>query len=142
MNYSATARSNYFRVKDEAAFRAWAKRSGLEVHEDTEAEKFERSTPDGSKQFMIAPADGGAWPCFGVDEQSDQQWDIDLPKELAAHLHEEDVAVLMEAGAEGLRYVNGTAWAVNALGKVKYVGLHTIYRRAAGMGKRVTLAEF
>ena len=144
MNFEATARSNYFRVKDEAAFKAWAERIGVEVYEDTEQQAQEngRPLPAGEKQFMIARSDGNGWPVSYLDRETQEDVMVDLPAELAKHLHDDDVAILMEIGAEGLRCVTGYALAVNAAGVVKSVSLEGIYELALWMGNRVTRADY
>lgn len=55
----------------------------------------------------------------------------DLVRELAEHLPKGQVAVLMEIGAEKLRYLTGVAIAVNHKGRVVEVMLSDIYRKAA-----------
>lgn len=65
--------------------------------------------------------------------------------ELAEHLQDDSVAVLMEAGAEKLRYVAGWAAAVNAKGEVVEIGLHAIYDMAKqkfGDDVEITVAEY
>jgi molybdopterin biosynthesis enzyme len=58
------------------------------------------------------------------------------------HLHDEDVAVLMEAGAEKLRYVSGWAVAVNSKGDLVEIGLSDIYEKAKHLGKNITQATY
>ncbi len=71
--------------------------------------------------------DSGGWPT--LDTENDVE--IDLTAEFAEHLSKEQVAILMEAGAEKLRYVIGEAAAVNSRGRVVFLSLGDIYRRAA-----------
>lgn len=51
----------------------------------------------------VKSEDGGL-PSNRYDEETDGYVDIDLAKELAEHLAEGQVAILMECGAEKLRY--------------------------------------
>lgn len=135
-NYYATARSNYFAVKDEEAFKDWVMSVGLEV--------YEQITPGGSTLFMIAPSDMddcGAWPS-GREDKDDEWVEIDLLDELSVHLADEHVAVLMEVGNEKLRYVNGFAQAVNNKGEYVQLSLNDIYEKAASLGSFVTAAEY
>src|SRR5213075_3124435 len=70
--------------------------------------------------------DGDGWPGSRVNDQ-DEVEGIDLAAELAAHLEDGWVAVLMEAGAEKCRYVAGWALAVNSKGETRHVSLEDIY---------------
>jgi len=131
-NYYATARSNYFKVKDADAFKAWCLRSSLEVLEGNE------------NLYAIASADpdGGGWPCQRDDEPGNELEEFDLVDELAGHLAGNCVAILMESGAEKLRYVIGVAIAVNAKGESIQIELEDIYDRAAGLGEVLTRCEY
>lgn len=140
-NYYATARSNYFAVKDETAFREWADRCGLDIldpnHRDNVAE--------GVWRFAITPKgddDSGGWPTYIADDDADDYVDIDLPAELAAHLVPDEVAVLMEIGSEKLRYVTGIAVAVNHKGESVRMDLNSIYEAASHLGPGITRAEY
>jgi hypothetical protein len=73
------------------------------------------------------------WPTrYGTDSilwEADTE--IDLVAELAQHLPKGEVAVLMEIGAEKLRYLTGIAIAVNYKGRATVVSLDDVYRKAA-----------
>lgn len=123
-NWYGTSRSNYFKVKDDCDFRVWADAVGLELLED-----------DGDGLFAITPpeANDGYWPssvCIETDDGEFDQ-DIDIVDELPNFLAEGQVAILMTAGAEKLRYVTGHATAVTWDGRVTYVNLSDIYQKAA-----------
>jgi hypothetical protein len=81
--YIATARSNYFKVKDLEKFNAWAESRYLEVHEKE------------GKVMLTTNTENGDWPSTSMSETEDDWVDIDLPDELAAHLCEGEVAVMM-----------------------------------------------
>lgn len=119
-NWYGTARSNYFRVKDREAFMAWTKRRGLGVFTNAHDGGLFALHPDES-------TDSGAWPSYDEDVDSE----FSLTAELAEHLSKDQIAVLMEAGAEKLRYVTGVAVAINSEGHVVDVDLSDIYRKAA-----------
>ncbi len=133
MNYEATARSNYFRVKDDAEFRQWAQRRSLYVIPTEQG---------GQNYFMIQPSSDGSWPSEYLNDDTGNIEEFDLVPELARHLRDEDVAVLMEVGHEGARYVAGVALAVNARGEIRRVSLEDIYELAKGLGPQVTEAEY
>jgi len=119
-NWRGTARSNYFRVKDEATFLAWVKARNIQV--------WTRPQTD---TFAIAPtahndAEGG-WPTTlpNVDEPAN------LVLGLTDHLKEGEIAILVGVGAEKQAYVSGNATAVNHRGDVVAVDLDGIYELVA-----------
>jgi hypothetical protein len=123
-NWIGTARSSYFAVKDEAAFRAWAEKRDLQVLEPQRVLK----QPGGTTQqmFGVAPTDGG-WPTY--DQENDEE--LDLMGELAELLQEGQIVVFQEVGAEKLRYVTANATAFDSTGKRIYIDLQDIYERAS-----------
>ncbi|WP_338289184.1 hypothetical protein [Luteolibacter sp. LG18] len=140
-NYYATARSNYFAVTDETAFRQWAEAAGLKVLTPTAIAKVSQDIP----RFGITPdedSDWGGWPTTFLNPDTGNEEDIDVHQQLAAHLAEGEVAVLMEIGSEKLRYLTGTAIAINHQGETVNVDLESIYAAAAHLGWTVTPAEF
>jgi hypothetical protein len=56
--------------------------------------------------------------------------ELDLAKELAAHLDPRDVAILFEIGCEKLRYLVGRATAIHTDGSTVHVSLNDIYQEA------------
>ena len=124
-NYYATARSNYFAVKDRAAFEAWATEAGLAV-----------LPGDGDRhagRLMITPLQEseGGWPAHRLNRETDAWDEFNLCGELGGHLVESEIAVLMEVGNEKLRYVSGSAVAVSWKGEVERLDLNEIYDRAS-----------
>lgn len=129
--YIASARSNYFVVRDEADFRAWAEKRGLEV--------LEGGTIGDSPAFGITPgrnSDDGAWPThdFSEDDENGDPVEINIAQELSTHLADGQVAILMEVGAEKLRYLVGWAVAVNSNGDKVETSLDAIYDLAQKLG--------
>ena len=119
-NWYGTARSNYFRVNDNDAFLKWADSRGLGVFRNKE----------NADLFAIhggETTDDGSWPSYDVEGDTE----IDLVVELAQHLPKGQIAVLMEIGAEKLRYLTGVAIAINHKGRVVELTLNDIYRKAA-----------
>ena len=106
-NWYGTSRSNYFKVKDEEAFREWADSRDLEVLEK----------PHGL--FGVAPSsmsEDGSWPSYYYDEDREEEYEIDFQAELIEHLAEGQVAILMTIGAEKLRYLTGYSVALPGMG--------------------------
>ena len=116
-DWCGTGRSNYFKVKDEEKFLAWVSRMpGFHL--------ISKSTSEGFGFYM----EEGTTPSTFIDEESgEEEADFDFIQELSEHLAEGEVCVYMEAGAEKLRYVSGTALAVNHKGEVLTVHLSNIY---------------
>lgn len=139
-NYHATARSNYFAVKDEMTFRQWAEFAGLQVLESDHKEK----PSDGIRRFAIAPGNGddGGWPTHRYNEETGEYDELDLPSELATYLKNGEVAVLIETGSEKLRYLCGYATAVNHKGETTGMSLEGIYEIARNLGPNITRAEY
>ena len=140
-NYYATARSNYFAVKNEDAFRQWADLLGLKIMEPTHKDK----AADGIRRFAITPGDhtdNGGWPDSHYDEETDELEDVDVQEQLAAHLADDEVAVLIQVGSEKLRYVDGSAVALNSRGESVSIDLWYIYELARTLGGNLTRAEY
>lgn len=130
-NYYCSARSNYFRVNDEAAFRIWAASHEVEIV----------TSPKHPGMFaLLANTESGAFPWY--DDENDAE--RDFAAELSRHLAEGSVAVLLEAGAEKLRYIHGHAIAIDAEGEREQLFLDDIYEMAARRFplKEVTRAEW
>ncbi len=131
-NWHGHARSNYFTVKDEAAFRSWAAKRGLEVWEETEEKPADGKDP--RKLFGVAPdddiSDSGGWPVFIFDADEDN-YEVDLVAELAELIQDDQIVVFKEVGSEKLRYINGHATAFNSTGERIDLDLDDIYGIAA-----------
>jgi len=134
-NFYGTARSNYFEVKDLAAFEAaMAKLPDLEViHRDELV------------GIMVNDGDSGCFPSFTYDEETEEEFEIDIAEHVAEHLADGAVAIFVQAGAEKLRYVSGYAEAINNKFQRKALSLDDIYDMAAGLTtsmKAITRAEY
>ena len=140
-NYYATARSNYFAINDLDKWEVFC-------------EKFQLKsimTWDNNEQinlygFTCENSDGGGIPnCYFDDEGEDVDdnlVEVDFIEELSRHLQKDWVAIVMESGAEKIRYVCGFAFAVNSEGKRRTVSLTDIYAKAEKLGTHVTAAEY
>ena len=115
-NYIAKFRTNYIRVKDDAAFLAWVRSI-----EGLEAQRHDNVT----ERISYALFCNGSEPQFTTDGH-----DVDIADEIASHLDEEEVAVLMETGHENQRYLVGTAQAIAWDGRKLCVSLSDIYAKA------------
>ena len=129
-NWYGTSRSNYFKVKDEEAFREWVESRDLEVFENLVG------------QWGIAPSSmsgDGSWPSY--DNEVDAA--IDFQAELIEHLAEGQVAILMTIGAEKLYYLTGYAVALAWDGRRMSVDIADIYDKVElEFGVVPTAAEY
>ena len=126
------ARSNYFRVKDESAFRESFRALEVEVITNSEG-----------KVGLLSRADYGGWPSFIFSEDGDEiDEEVDIIEMVSRHLVTDEVAVFVEVGAEKLRYLTGRAIAVNERNEQRWVDLDSIYEIAREIGENVTVAAY
>lgn len=137
-DYIATARTNDFRVKDIAALKDELRSYGITPAAPEEARM-------GAEFVLVENTDGsialysyGRWPQLD-DESVAARLDIDdeetpLPDQhedlsalIASHLVDDEVAIFIEVGAEKMRYLGGSALAINAKGEHRRVDLEDIY---------------
>ncbi len=128
-NYTAQFRSNYFWVKDDKAFLAWvASLPGIEAL---------RHDPSREVTPFALFADDGI-PSFDTNDQ-----EVHFSTDLAPHLVEDQVAILIEIGNEKLRYLIGHATAVHSSGRSIAISLNDIYREAnEAFGVDASRAEY
>jgi len=101
MDYYSTGRTNYFKVKDPAAFKSWAQSFGAEI--------VTNKKQPGCYALLF---DNGIPDMRQSESTGDELVEFDFFEDLKDHLKGNEVAIYMEAGAEGHRYVNGFATAV------------------------------
>lgn len=132
-NYYASARSNYFKVKDIEAFKEEFKDTEIEVIEENGkiCMLFQEGIPD-----CLAGSDFEGEPL---------EREIDWAEIAKNHLVENQVMVLMESGAEKLRYIVGSAIAYSWTGESVQVSLNDIYALAQeefGGDAEISKAEY
>lgn len=134
-NYYGSARSNYFKVKDEDAFKAaLSEIPDIEVH----------GSDKGFCVLVGSSSDSGAWPCWGWDEDG-EEYEIDIPEIVSEHLQDNEVAIFEEVGAEKLRYLIGYAEAINNKGERRSISLNNILELAEELTDKpenITSAEY
>lgn len=157
-NYDAAARTNSFRVKDLEAFKAHLGRYGLTAttFDNPYAGDIVISNdkPDEDPNQITLFSYGG-WPSLDedstasrldLDDISDDEWQkldlraTDINQIIAEHLAEDEVAILVQVGQEKMRYLGGTALAVNAAGETRRIDLDDIVDLAAELtvsGRRI-----
>ena len=115
--YEGYARTNYFKVKDLTAFRAWAEPLDLEITTDVD---------DPDAIALLCNTEHGVWPT--IDPEIHEEIDFELT--LSGHLAPGQVAILMEVGHEKMCYVGGYATAINDEGERIDISLYDIYKIA------------
>ncbi len=150
-NYYGSARTNYFKVKDMEAFD-----TALEnvpditvVRENIPPYNTDGIVPEGFEYggvgILVSDGDCGGFPSFTYDDETGEDSELDLGELIAEHLADGEVAILMECGAEKLRYVVGWAEAINNKGERKFIQLGDIYDLAEELTDKpenITKAEY
>lgn len=130
-DWYGNARSNYFKVKDEGDFRDFCDKWSLEPYGKQGKYCFVSANEFGRLPTALYNAD-----CEQVAEFEDFLHD------LSDHLVEDEVAILMEVGAEKLRYLTGMAVALNSRCETKAVDISQIYDLAKELGGNITRCEY
>ena len=131
-NYYASARTNYFLVKDIEAFTNEVEPISVELSTKTVDDKT----------FVCLLSDGeGGFPWEYYEETSDDYLEVDWDAIFVKHLQDDSVAIIIESGAEKLRFIAGVAIAFNNKGETKRVDLNDIYTLAESLGSDITRAE-
>jgi hypothetical protein len=132
MNYTLQSRTNYFRVRDPKRFERWCRYFGIRFW------KEQKITGRDDIFYALGKDDGEGWPT--THPETDEE--IDFETELMKHLDPRDIAVSIQTGAEGLRFLDGYAVALHADGRTVQVQLYDIYEKAQMVfGPRVTITE-
>jgi hypothetical protein len=133
-NYYENARTNYFKVKDEAKFNEFlCSLSGLDSYKDKEG-----------RHAIFFDYESGV-PSSRFNEETNDYDDVDFLGELSQHLTDGSIATVMGAGAEKLRFITGYAEAINSKGERVSVNIDTIYdlaKQKFGKDVEVTPAQY
>jgi len=130
-NWYGTARTNFVRFADEAAYeaaKALINSTSMQWH------------PHGEHKLvaMISGNDDTGGFDFNTGDDKEIWW-----PDITKHLADGQVLVAIEAGAEKLRYVSGNAHAVDKSGKYVEISLSDIYALAfKKLGAWPTVAEY
>lgn len=135
-NYYASARTNYFAVTDLEAFKAdlESKTSSVQV-----VSKEENGL---TLVALLGNDDDGAGFPFEYENEDGDYVELDWAEIFKAHLEDGWVAIIMESGAEKLRYIAGYAVAYNSKGETVSINLDDIYEKAKSIGTNITHATY
>lgn len=131
-NWYGTSRSNYFAVKDPAAFNALMARYEVKVI----------GNADGLVGF-ISNTEFGTIPTRDNDDSDEDP--ICILDDLVEHLAEGHVCIVMEIGSVKSCYVTGNAIAVSSTGETIQIGLDDIYKAARekfGNDAQIEVAQY
>ena len=133
-NYYEQARSGYVKVKDKEAFRAFLERFGGAVD----------MIEDDKGRVGFLAQEGIPSTCMPNDSGSEPE-EVDFVSELAGHLADHEVMIIVGNGYEKMRYLTGFAVAINNKGERRHVTVEDIYELAKQLTKRpkrITRAEY
>ena len=128
-NFYGSSRTNYFRVKDEAAFEAFAEKYRCQVIRDV------------AGRVGLLPGDwtdDGTFPSYDPDEDEE----LDFLGMISDHLAEGSIAIIEQVGAEKLRYLSGYAEAIDHEGERVSVNISDIVDKArARFGDKADITD-
>ncbi|KPL79999.1 hypothetical protein SE18_25800 [Herpetosiphon geysericola] len=117
MCYGKQARANYFAVRDVSAFEAWCTSLGMRVH----------SNPHQNPGLVSVFFENGV--PMDTRDTTGKYHELDFFQELAPHLADNQVAIILEVGIED-DYLCAYGVAMNADGEMREITLESIYELA------------
>lgn len=119
-NYNCAIRTNYFKVKDDEEFEIFL---GHIIGEELDI--FDSEDENGNKLYALG-CYGNIWGYREDLDDEDCECDYDQFIEgLQRHVSNDDAVIILEAGNERLRYVNGYVTVITSTG-VKFEDITTI----------------
>ena len=146
-NYYASARTNYFAVRDESAFRAFAAQfPDVEIVSSTVGDRrtllpshgLAPELPENLPLFGLLFSEDVGIPTEILHPDTDTWEDLDFPDALSTHVAPGWVAELREVGAEKLRYLVGYSIAVNSDGRRVDINLDNLSAKVSALGAYYT----
>lgn len=125
-NYYSQGRTNYFRVKDGEKFE-----QEIERLREGVGSPIEMIKEDGKYALLF---EEGA-PTYFYDEETGESEDVDMEGFIRENLADGSVCVMMEIGAEKLRFLDGWSIAFNNKGDRKVILLDDIYKGIESFGE-------
>lgn len=124
-NYCCMARSNYFKVKDIEKFKDFCAHCGLEFM----SKKITFNERNKKEEMVGFICGENGIPNERLAE-NDEWIEIDFLEELSHFLEKRQVAIIQEIGWEKMRYLVGSAVAVNDEGEIVSLSIDQIYDMA------------
>jgi hypothetical protein len=123
-DYYEQSRSNYCAVKDKAAFEKFLESFGLEMIE---------ASKDKNLVGFLAPEGIPSAKAVPDEEGYTVVVDVDFVSEIANHLADDAVMIIVGNGYEAMRYLAGFACAFNNNGEYRRISIDDIYDLAKPM---------
>ena len=117
-DFYSQGRTNYFLVIDGEAFETEIQKLGEGVGRPIHLIKDDRG-------YCLLFEEG--IPTYFYNEETGEESDVDMEYVIREHLADGSVCVMMETGAEKLRYLSGWSIAFNNKGDTKVIDLNHIY---------------
>lgn len=124
-NYYSQGRTNYFLVKDGEVFEKEIQKLGEGVGRPIHLVKEEYG-------YCLLFEEG--IPTYFYNEETGEESDVDMEYVIREHLADGSVCVMMETGAEAMRYLSGWSIAFNNKGDTKVIDLNHIYNGLESFG--------
>lgn len=123
-DYYSQGRTNYFSVKDAEKFEQ-------EVNSIKGGNPIEFYKQE--DKYCLLFEEG--LPTYFYDEETGEEGEVDLESFIREHLADNSVCVMMEVGAEKLRFLSGWSIAFNNRGDRKFISLDNIYDGIESFGE-------
>jgi len=117
-DFYSQGRTNYFLVKDGESFEKEIEKLGEGTGRPIHLIKEERG-------YCLLFEEG--MPTYFHDSETDEGWDVQMDEVIREHLADGSVCVMMETGAEKLRYLSGWSIAFNNKGNTRVIDINHIY---------------
>jgi hypothetical protein len=119
-NWYGAARSNYIKIKDINGLEEALEPFDINISKDRDGEFVCLLSGDSSD---------GAWPSYSEDDEGNEL-EFNFITHVVPYMAPDQVLIVMEAGAEKLRYITGYAEAYHSDGRMVGLSLHDIYALA------------
>lgn len=123
-DWYGAARSNYVRIKDMEGLKASLEPFEIEISHGSDEN-------EGKICLLGSSADNGGMPSYIWEDGTDEMIEFSFAEHVCPFMEDGEILVVMESGAEKLRYITGYASAYNAKGDAVHVSLSDIYTKAA-----------
>ena len=136
-DFKGWARTNFFRVRKskQAEFLQWARWMELEV--------CNRDGTKANREYCLMANTGQGWPSY--DPRADGDEASNFAQQISRFLTPASIAIMIEAGAEGMAYVGGNAVAVDHKGNTVSVSLADAIQNLARQrwpGRKITSPSY
>jgi hypothetical protein len=119
-NWYGAARSNYVKIKDLNSLKKALEPFDIKISGEVGSDLV---------CLLCGDSSDGAWPSYSEDDEGNEL-EFNFAEYVVPYMAPDQVLVVMEAGAEKLRYITGYAEAYHSDGRMVKVSLYDIYALA------------